>query len=101
MGQDRHGHYEFFPYVNLGHWRLYEFLDEEGKKEVATFYRVGLERIRDRAMKNPYRLCTPLVWCSTNDVIGFATQAKLYEQLGAGRQAEFRELATPGLWAKK
>ena len=22
MGNDRHGHYEFFPYVNLAHWRL-------------------------------------------------------------------------------
>jgi hypothetical protein len=92
MGQDRHGHYEFFPYVNLGHWRLYEFLDEEGKKEVATFYRVGLERIRDRAMKSPYRLGTPLVWCSTNDVIAFATQAILYEQMTG--DAQFREFAT-------
>lgn len=91
MGQERHGHYEFFPYVNLAHWRLYEFLDEQGKREIAGYYRAGLERIRERAMKSPYRLGTPLVWCSTNDVIAFATQAILYERMTGDTQ--FRGLA--------
>jgi hypothetical protein len=91
MGNDRHGHYEFFPYVNLAHWRLYPHVDDATKAKLASFYRTGLEKIRDRAMKNPYRLGTPLVWCSTNDVIAFATQAKLYEQMTADTQ--FRELA--------
>ncbi len=81
MGKDRHGHYECFPYVNLGHWRLYEFVDDATKKELAGFYRAGLERVRERAEKNPYRLGTPLVWCSTNDVVALATQARLYERM--------------------
>jgi hypothetical protein len=91
MGNDRHGHYEFFPYINLAHWRLYPQVDEAVKKRLAGYYRVGLEKIRDRAVKNPYRLGTPLVWCSTNDVIAFATQAKLYEQMTGDKQ--FRALA--------
>lgn len=86
MGKDRHGHYEFFPYVNLGHWRLYPHAGAETKKQIAGFYRAGLERIRERALKNPYRLGTPLVWCSTNDVIAFATQARLYEYLTGDTQ---------------
>lgn len=81
MGKDRHGHYEFFPYVNLAHWRLYPYVDDETKAKLASYYRNGLERIRERALKNPYRLGTPLVWCSTNDVIAFALQAQLYEQM--------------------
>lgn len=81
MGTDAHGHYEFFPYVNLGHWRLYPHVDTAAQKELAGFYRTGLERVRERAEKNPYRLGTPLVWCSTNDVIAFATQAVLYEAM--------------------
>lgn len=91
MGRDRHGHYECFPYVNLAHWRLYEFVDDATKKELAGFYREGLERVRTRAGKNPYRLGTPLVWCSTNDVIAFATQARLYELMTGDTQ--FRTLA--------
>jgi endoglucanase len=79
MGNDRHGHYEFFPYVNLAHWRLYPHADDATKKKLAGFYREGLEKLRVRAERNPYRLATPLVWCSTNDVVAFATQARLYE----------------------
>jgi endoglucanase len=81
MGSDRHGHYEFFPYVNLAHWRLHPHCDPEVQTELAAFYRAGLERIRERAERNPYRVGTPLVWCSTNDVTALATQAMLYEQM--------------------
>jgi len=81
MGEDRHGHYEFFPYVNLAHWRLYPHVDKATQKEIAGYYRDGLERLRKKAEQNPYRLGTHLVWCSTNDVIAFATQAQLYEQM--------------------
>ncbi len=90
MGADRHGHYEFFPYVNLAHWRLYPHVDAEMQKQLAGYYRDGLEKIKARAVKNPYRLGTPLVWCSTNDVIALATQAALYEQMTG--DASYREL---------
>lgn len=92
MGRDRHGHYEFFPYVNLAHWRLHPHVALEGQQRLAAYYRAGLERIRDRALQNPYRLGTPLVWCSTNNVVAFATQAVLYEKLTG--DAQFRALAT-------
>jgi endoglucanase len=92
MGRERHGHYEFFPYVNLAHWRLYPHADDATKQRLARYYRSGLEKIRDRAAKNPYRFGTPLVWCSTNDVIAFATQARLYEQMTG--DAGLRALAT-------
>ncbi len=90
MGEDRHGHYEFFPYVNLAHWRLYPHVDKATREKLAGFYRAGLERVRERAVKNPYRLGTPLVWCSTNDVVALATQARLYEQMTGDRR--YREL---------
>jgi endoglucanase len=91
MGTDHHGHYEFFPYVNLAHWRLYPHVDHETQQRLAGYYRAGLERIRQRAEKNPYRLGTPLVWCSTNDVVALATQARLYEQMTG--DTTYRELA--------
>ena len=81
MGKLRHGHYEFFPYVNLAHWRLYPHADAEMREKLAGYYRAGLERVLVLAEQNPYRLGTPLVWCSTNDVIAFATQAVLYERM--------------------
>jgi hypothetical protein len=90
MGRDRHGHYEFFPYVNLAHWRLWPHVEPAVQQKIAGYYREGLERLRERAVKNPYRLGAPLVWCSTNDVVALATQAALYEQMTGDQQ--FREL---------
>lgn len=87
----RHGHYEFFPYVNLAHWRLYPHVDKEMQARLAGYYRGSLERARALAEQNPYRLGTPLVWCSTNDVTALATQAVLYEQMTG--DPEFRGLA--------
>jgi endoglucanase len=81
MGTDAHGHYEFFPYVNLAHWRLYPHVDAELQAKLAGYYHAGLEKIRQRAEQNPYRIGTPFVWCSTNNVIAVATQAVLYEQM--------------------
>ncbi len=92
MGKARHGHYEFFPYVNLAHWRLYGFADEKTKAQLAGYYRTGLQRVEALAAKNPYGLGTPLVWCSCNDVVAAATQAVLYEQMTGDKQ--FRRLAT-------
>jgi hypothetical protein len=91
MGSARHGHYEWFPYVNLAHWRLYPLVDQATQQRLAGYYRAGLERVRMLAEKNPYRLGTPLVWCSTNDVIALATQAALYERMTG--DAQFRPLA--------
>ncbi|MBP7934185.1 MAG: glycoside hydrolase family 9 protein [Phycisphaerae bacterium] len=92
MGGTRHGHYELFPYVNLAHWRLYPHVDEAARKELAGFYRAGLESVRRLAERNPYRLGTPLVWCSCNDVVAFATQAVLYERMTG--DSTYRLLAT-------
>jgi hypothetical protein len=91
MGRALHGHYEFFPYVNLAHWRLHEIADEETRRRLATYYRNGLEEVRRRAESNPWRLGTPLVWCSTNNAVAFATQALLYERMTGDRT--YRTLA--------
>ena len=92
MGKSWHGHYEFFPYVNLAHWRLYEFVDGDTQKKIAKYYKNGLEEVRLRAEKNAFRLGTPLVWCSVNDVVAFATQAVLYEKMTGDRS--YRALAS-------
>jgi len=91
-GPARHGHYECFPYVNLAHWRLYPHVDAAAQAELAGYYRTALERVQALAEQNPYRLGTPLVWCSSNNVIAVATQAVLYERMTGDRR--FRPLAT-------
>jgi endoglucanase len=77
--------------VNLAHWRLWPHVSKAEQAELAAFYHDGLEKVRERAAKNPYRLGTPLVWCSTNDVVALATEAMLYERMTG--DTRYRELA--------
>ncbi len=92
LGAETHGHYELFPYVNLAHARLYELVDATTQSRLAGYYREGLERVRVKAERNPYRIGTPFVWCSVNDVIATAIEAKLYERMTG--DTRYKALAT-------
>jgi len=67
-------------------------VDAEAQQRLAGYYRAALERAETLARANPYRLSTPLVWCSTNDVVAVATQAVLLRAHDR-RTGRFRPLA--------
>jgi endoglucanase len=39
MGKDEAGHYQYYPFMNIGHFRLYDLVVTRTKKQLATFYR--------------------------------------------------------------
>ena len=90
MGAEQTGHYQFYPFMNLGHFRLHELADKSLKKELEGFYREGVERTRRAGGRNPYRVGVPFIWCSNNLLVALATQGLLYERMtGDGRHREF------------
>ena len=44
MGKEQTGHYQFYPFMNAGHFRLYDLVDRQFKKLLAGYYREGIER---------------------------------------------------------
>jgi endoglucanase len=84
-------HYQFYPFMNVGHFALYPLVDKQTKRELAGYYRENIEKIAGRAKKNSYRVGVPFLWCSNNLVVNFITQVLLYELMTGDRQ--FRELA--------
>jgi endoglucanase len=66
MGKEQTGHYQFYPFMNVGHFRLYDLVDDGFKKVLAGFYRSGIERCIAAGGKNPYRIGVPFIWCSAN-----------------------------------
>jgi peptidoglycan/xylan/chitin deacetylase (PgdA/CDA1 family) len=87
MGKEQTGHYQFYPFANLGHFRLFQILDP-GRDEdrrlretIAGYYREGIESCLLAGKKNPYRIGVPFVWCSNNLTVGLATQCALYEYM--------------------
>ncbi len=90
MGKEQTGHYQFYPFMNVGHFRLYDLADAKFKKTLAGYYRAGIERCVDAGGKNPYRVGVPFIWCSNNLLTALVTQCLMYERMtGDTRYRDF------------
>lgn len=90
MGKQEAGHYQYYPFMNLGHFRLYDLVDARTKRRLAGFYREGIERAIKQGSGNPYQIGVPFIWCSNNLLVALATQTALYEGMtGDRRYREF------------
>jgi endoglucanase len=90
MGKEQTKHYQYYPFMNAGHFRLYDLVDANTRQQLAGYYRAGLERARQASTHNPYEIGVPFIWCSNNLVVALATQALLYERMtGDARYREF------------
>ncbi len=89
MGRPSAGHYQFYPFINLGHFRLHDLAGRELRKALAGYYREGIERARGEGEKNPYRVGVPFIWCSNNLTVALATQGLLYERMTG--ETQYRE----------
>ena len=90
MGKEQTGHYQYYPFMNAGHFRLYDLVDRDFKKLLAGYYRDGIERCVNAGEKNPYRIGVPFIWCSDNLVVALVTQCLMYERMtGDTRYGEF------------
>ncbi|HEU4932185.1 MAG TPA: glycoside hydrolase family 9 protein [Pyrinomonadaceae bacterium] len=90
MGKDEAGHYQYYPFMNAGHFRLYDLVDASTKKQLASFYREQIERCLKQSERNPYRIGVPFIWCSNNLLVALATQCLMYERMtGDKRYQQF------------
>ena len=90
MGREQTGHYQFYPFLNAGHFRLYDLVDDDFKRVLAGYYRAGIERCVRVGEKNPYHIGVPFIWCSDNLVAALATQCLMYERMtGDSRYQSF------------
>ncbi|RIH64938.1 glycoside hydrolase [Mariniphaga sediminis] len=72
-------HYQYYPFVNLGH--AYLGKQEHGKNLLfMENTKNGLRVISERAVKDPFLNGIPFIWCSNNLVVAAITHAKLYRE---------------------
>ncbi len=91
MGREQTKHYQYYPFINLGHFRLYDLVGQKTRKQLTGYYRAELERALQAGERNPYRLGVPFIWCSNNLVVALVTQELLYERMS--RDPSYREFA--------
>ena len=91
MEMDSAAHYEMYPYVNMGHYALWQVVDDKIiRNKLADYYEHNLLKIQERADKNAYGVGHLFIWCSNNLAAAVATQALLYEQMTG--DVQFRPL---------
>ncbi len=90
MGATKARHYQWYPFVNLGHYFLAKSGSPEREKFLG-FIREGLNRLRERGEKTPFFFGVPFIWCSNNLVSAALTQAMLYRDLSGDRSFEEME----------
>ena len=90
MPLDTAKHYQYYPFINMGHYALYDAVDDSFKDSLAAYYRAGIESCMTRARTNPYGIGIPFIWCSNNLLTSLIAQMILYEDMtGDDRYANF------------
>ncbi|OIN56435.1 glycoside hydrolase family 9 protein [Arsenicibacter rosenii] len=86
-------HYQWYPFVNVGHYELAKNLTGKSRKEVIAFLRQGIDIVWKRAQQNGFYRGVPFTWCSNNLTTSFATQCYWYRQLSGDARYEELEQA--------
>ena len=87
MGADSARHYQWYPFMNMGHVHL----ATEGREEFVRNLRSGIARVWDRAQGSPFLYGIPNIWCSNNLTAAMLSQCILYRQLTGDRRYEEME----------
>jgi len=87
MGADSARHYQWYPFMNMGHVHL----AAEGREEFVRNLRSGIARVWDRAQGSPFLYGVPGTWCSNNLTSALLSQCILYRQITGDRTYEEME----------
>lgn len=79
LGRGRH--YQYYPFINLGHYYLAKSSDKVIAAKYREFMKMGLESLKSRAGEDPFMNGIPYIWCSNNLTSAAITQARLYSKV--------------------
>ncbi len=82
MGADTARHYQWYPFINMGHPVIASSsIQADTKDEFLADMKEGLNKVKSRGEKNPFLIGVPFIWCSNNLVTALLTQAHLYSEI--------------------
>ena len=81
LGTDTAKHYQWYPFINVGHYELAKQLTGARKDTINGYYKKGIELVWNKAKNNAFYRGIPFIWCSNNLTTSFAIQCYWYKQL--------------------
>ena len=82
---DTANHYQWYPFINIGHYELAKQLSGKKRDTIVNYYRQGIGMVWKRAKENAFYRGIPFIWCSNNLTTSFAIQCYWYRQLSGDR----------------
>ncbi len=81
LGRDTARHYQWYPFINIGHYELGRNGDAATRKRILDYYRRGIDSVWQRSKDNAFYHGVPFIWCSNNLTVAFAIQCYWYRTL--------------------
>lgn len=81
LGADTANHYQWYPFINIGHYELAKQLKDKRRDTIIGYYKQGIEKVWNKANKNAFYRGIPFIWCSNNLTTSFAIQCYWYKEL--------------------
>jgi hypothetical protein len=81
MGADTARHYQWYPFLNLGHYIVASSGQSKVSKEFLEYLKSGVEKVYEKGKGNPFQIGVPFIWCSNNLVSAMVSQTHLYNTL--------------------
>jgi endoglucanase len=81
LGADTASHYQWYPFINIGHYELAKAAEGKIKTNTIRFYKDGIEKVWQKAKNNAFLRGVPYIWCSNNLQTSFAIQCFWYRKL--------------------
>lgn len=86
LGKDTAHHYQWYPFINLGHFELAKRTTAATRNTLLEYYRNGIDLVWQKAKKNAFYRGVPFIWCSNNLTTSFAIQGIWYKELSGDNQ---------------
>ena len=81
LGADTAKHYQWYPFINIGHYELAKQLKGKPRDTITGYYKTGIEKVWNIAKSNAFYRGVPFIWCSNNLTTAIAIQCYWYQQL--------------------
>jgi len=93
LGKDTAKHYQWYPFINLGHYELAKILTGPRRDSLIAWYREGIDRVWQQAKQNAFYRYIPFIWCSNNLTVSFTIQCYWYRRLTGDQRYQALEQA--------
>ena len=71
LGSDTANHYQWYPFINIGHYELAKQLKDKRRDTIIGYYKEGIQKVWNKAKSNAFlpRRSFYLVQQQSNDII--------------------------------